>query len=840
MGNFQQAFRQIVLRPGLAAAVILMLAVGIGATTAIFSLFYQALLMPLPVPEPDRLVDLRLSPPGLGGGRQSLAVSNARGNAFAYSTLRELEANQTSFTGIAGHYDFVASLASEADTFGGNGVLVSGRYFEVLGLKPALGRLIGPQDEPSLDESPVVVLSYAYWQSRLGGDPSVLGTTVTVNDRPLTVIGVAPEGFTGAMPGYKPDVFVPLTMRWQMQPDEPRTGFELSPFNRFVFLFARLRPGHTREQATAEINTLYAGIVRERELSLAPADATDAQREQLLAQRVALAPAARGQRAPTVTASNPLTLLLGATALVLLTVCVNITNLLLARGASRAGEMAIRAAIGAGRARLMAQLLTEAAVYGVLGALLALPVAAATLRAIAAAAPPTVTNRFTPELDVEALGLAAALLVAAVLFFGLLPALRATDTDAGNVMKSRSGQPGGGRALVRFRGVLIGVQVALSVLLLVLAGLFTRSLANIASVDLGMDVDPVVQFSVAPGLNGYTGARRDALHDRITEALEASPSVTAVGQSALPLFGAFAFTNQISTIDGEALPADSTSLAQRHPWISPGFFEALGVPLVAGREFTASDVEAGGEVAVVNQAFLTRFNLGTDAVGKRMQLGGYGARSVEIVGIVGDAKYATVKENPGAQVYTPRPARDDAFSSVFFYVRGRVDTGTLLREIPGVVASVDPTLPANSLAPLERIVSDNVGQDRLIALLSAVFAGLATVLAAVGVYAVLSYNVVGRTRELGLRLALGSTPGSVRRMVLKQVGWVAAVGAALGLVAALGVGRLASSLLFGLSGYDPLVFGGAVAAVAIVVLCASYMPARRASRVAPMEALRHE
>jgi predicted permease len=840
MGYVQQALRQLILRPGLAAAVILMLAVGIGATTAIFSLFHQALIAPLPVPEPDRLVELSVLNPGPGGGRLSLQVPNVRGGAFAYSTFRELEASQTSFTGIAAHYDFIASLTSATDTFGGAGVVVSGSYFDVLGVKPALGRLIGPQDEPGLDESPVVVLSHAYWQSRLGGDPGVLGTTLTVNNRALTVIGVAPEGFTGAMPGYRPHVFVPLTLRWQMQPDEPRNGFELSPWNRFVFLFARLRPGATLEQATAETNTLFAGIVRERELAAAPAEATEAQRQQLLEQRLALAPAGRGQRAAAVTASNPLTLLLGATALVLLTACVNITNLLLARGAARAGEMAIRAAIGAGRARLVAQLLTEAAVLGVLGALLALPVAAATLRIIAAVAPPAVTNRFTPELSVEALGVAAALLVAAVLLFGLLPALRASDTDAGNVMKSRSGQPGGGRAFARFRGALIGVQVALSVLLLVLAGLFTRSLANVARVDLGMDVESVVQFSVAPGLRGYSGARRDALHDRITEALEAHPGVVAVGQSALPLFGNFAFTVPIRSIDGEELPADNTRLAQRHPWIGPNFFAALGMPLIAGREFTASDAAAGGQVAVVNQAFLTRFDLGADAIGKRMELFGYGAGSVEIVGIVGDAKYTNVKDAAGAQVYTPRPAQDDAFSSVFFYVRARGDAGVLMREIPAVVAGVDPALPANGVNRVEQNVRNNVGQDRLIALLSAVFAGLATVLAAIGVYAVLSYNVGGRTRELGLRLALGSSPRGLRKMVLEQVGWVAAVGAVVGLAAAFGVGRLASSLLYGLSGYDPLAFGGAVAVIAIVVLVASYMPAHRASTVAPMEALRHE
>jgi predicted permease len=502
--------------------------------------------------------------------------------------------------------------------------------------------------------------------------------------------------------------------------------------------------------------------------------------------------------------------------------------------------MAIRAAIGAGRARLITQLLLEATVFGVLGALLALPVAVATLRAIAASAPAAVAIRFTPELSVESLAVAGALLVATVLFFGLLPALRASDADAGSVMKGRSGQPGGGRGLARFRSALIGAQVALSVLLLVLAGLFTRSLANVATVELGMDVEPVVAFSLAPGLNGYTGAERDALHARITEALEAHPGVIAVGQSALPLFGDFAFTQSIRTIDGAELPADGSSVAQRHPWISPGFFEALGMPLIAGREFTDSDVATGGEVAVVNRAFLDRFNLGEDAIGKRMEIFGYGAPSVEIVGIVGNAKYRHVKEAAVPQVYTPRPAGDDAFSSIFFYVRGRGDLATLLREIPGVVATVDATLPANGLTPVERNVSTNIYQERLIASLSGLFAALATALAAVGVYAVLSYNVGGRTRELGLRLALGSSPGRVRAMVLQQVSWIAIIGGAVGLVAAFGIGRLASSLLFGLTAYDPLVFGVAVAVIALVVLVASYMPARRASNVAPMEALRHE
>jgi hypothetical protein len=288
------------------------------------------------------------------------------------------------------------------------------------------------------------------------------------------------------------------------------------------------------------------------------------------------------------------------------------------------------------------------------------------------------------------------------------------------------------------------VQVALSMLLLVLAGLFTRSLANVASVDLGMNVESVVMFSVSPGLNGYRGERRDALHERITEALRSQPGVLAVGQSAIPLFANFAFNGGVDTIGGDDLPNDNTVWVQRHPWISPGFFAALGVPLVAGREFTDVDVAAGGEVAIVNQAFLRRFNLGPDVVGNRMQLTpGYGAESVEIVGIAGDAKYGNVKNDTVAQVYTPRPPRDDAFAAVVFYVRGAIDAAALMRAIPAAVAGVEPALPVDGLESLETRVSNSVVQDRLMATLSAVFAALATVLAAVGVYAVLSSTSAG-------------------------------------------------------------------------------------------------
>jgi predicted permease len=838
MHDVKQALRQLLLRPGLAVAVIAMLAVGIGATTAIFSLFHQVLLQSLPVPEPDRLVELRVSGVRQGAGRPGLAVNDFNAT-FSYRMFRELEAEQAAFSGIAGHYDFMANLTSGTETMAGSGAVVSGGYFQVLNLTPALGRFIGPEDEPQIGESNVVVLSHDYWQNGLGGNPNVLGETLIVNDQPLTIIGVAPEGFYGAMKNWQPHVFVPMTLRWLMQPEEPRND-EIR-YSYWVYAFARLMPGATIEQATERINRLYSGIVAERDAPAVAEYASEAEMQQFLAHRLALEPVGRGQGADRATASNPLSLLLGATVLVLLIVCVNITSLLLARGAARAGELAIRASIGASRGRLAAQLLGESAALAVIGGLLALPVAAMTLRIISAMVPSGFARQFTPTLDAQAFAFATITAVAAVLLFGLLPALKASDTDPGRIIKGQAGQPSGGRGLARFRRALIGTQIALSTVLLVLAGLFTQSLANIWRVNFGMDLESTISFSVLPRASGYDGERLDALYARITEALEAQPGVLSVGQSALPLLGGARFGGQVAAVAGRPIEGNAGGL-ESNPWISPRFFETMSIPVLAGREFTEADRAPGTGAVIVNQAFLRRFDLGMDAVGQRMEINAsyYPESSVEIIGIVGDARFSQVKGGLPPQMFTPRPRNDGSFSSLFFYVKGAADADTLTGMIQPAVAGVDPNLPVGNLMTMVERVRNQVYQDRLIASLSAVFAGLATLLAAVGLYAVLNYNIGERTRELGLRLALGASPAGLLAMVLRQVGSIAAVAIAVGLVAALGVGRLAEALLFDLSAYDPVAFGLALATITAVALGASYLPARRASKVAPMQALREQ
>jgi predicted permease len=839
--NISQAIRQLVIRPGLAIAVIGMLAIGIGATTAIFSLFQQVLLEPLPVPEPGRLVELRVEGTRLGGTRAGMVYND--GNAlFSYPMLRDLEEQQQVFSGIAGHADFIANVSSGADTeaISGVGAMVSGGYFQTLSVRPVLGRLIGPQDTPAVEESPVVVLSYEYWETMLGADPAVIGDSLTVNNQLLTIIGVAPEGFTGMLTNSGPSVFVPLTLRSLMQPEEDVSGTENRLYN-WAYVFARLAPEVSPEQAALRINQQYRAIVAELDAPLVAEFVNDAQMEAYLAHGVALAPASRGQGADRISASNPLLLLLGATVFVLLIVCVNITSLLLARGAARAGELAIRASIGASRRRLIGQLLGESAVFAVVGGLLALPVAFATLRVLSGMVPPQIASRFTPALNAQALIFAAAAAVGAVLLFGLLPALRASQTDPGKVIKGQSGQPGGGRGLARLRSSLIGAQIALSTVLLVLAALFTLSLANLSRVDLGLEVDSTLMFAVQPLAHGYEGDRLDAIYGRIVEALESQPGVVAVGSSPMPPLGTFGFSGQVNSIGGTLIEGDA-SVFRAYPWTGPGFFEAMSIPVLAGRGFTAADSEPGRAVIVVNQTFLDRFNLGMDAVGQRLEGGSayYTGGSLEIIGIVGDSRLTGIRSDPPPQVFTPRPRGSGAFSSFVFYVRGTLDPGDMTAMVRPLIASIDPNLPVSQLQTMTQLLRNQTNGDHLIATLSAIFAGLATALAAVGLYAVLSYNVGERTRELGLRLALGASPAALLGMVMKQVGRIAAVAIVIGVAVAIGVGRLAEALLFGVSGYNLVAFGLAIAIISAVALGASFLPAQRASRVAPMQALREQ
>jgi putative ABC transport system permease protein len=828
----EHALRQLRARPGLSFVVILMLALGIGATTAMFSLYHQILVRPLPVPEAERLVNLA-APGPKGGTYRDLAIYDPDAQ-FSYEMFRDLEREQTVFTGLAAHTDFIANLSFGDQPAYGRGWLVSGSYFGVLSLEPALGRLIGREDEPRIGESAVVVLSYDYWQSRFGGNPDVLGETLTVNGQALEIIGVAPAGFTGTTLGTRALVFVPLSLRWLMNPT-------LGPYrenrqNNWAYLFARLEPGVTMARAATELNVVYSAILNEVEAPLLGQSQIPVEMlEQFRRRQITLSPGARGQSPVPGTAGRPLALLLGVTALVLLIVCVNIVNLLLARAASRTGEMAVRTSIGASRGRLVRQLLAECFVLIAIGGALSLAVAALIVRLVTGLLPRNLAVGLAPELSAAAMLFAAGASLVTVLVFGLAPALSASGTDAAEVMKAHATRSSGGRAAVRFRSVLMTAQIAFSLVLLVLAGLFTRSLMNVNGEDLGMAVDSIVSFSITPHLNAYDPEQLASLYDRLEERLAAQPGVIAVGSSGIAILYDFSLGRRLSVEGFEATPGFDTSVA--FSMVGSGFFDALGVPLIAGRAFTDRDTADSPQVAIVNSSFARKFNL-DNPIGRRV--GGGGNYPIEIVGLVADAKHASVKGETPALIYVPRRQAAGTIQAMWYYVRDGIDPQALRARIPRIVADVDPDVPVAILETLRDRMEQNVYIDRLLSMLSVGFAALATLLAGIGLYGVLAYNIAHRTRELGLRLALGAAPVKLRTMVLKQVGAMALIGGAIGLVAALALGRLAEALLFGLSGRDPAVIAAAAAVLAAVVLAGSWLPARRASSISPMQALRYE
>ncbi len=834
MANLRLALRTLRKTPFVTAVAVVSLALGIGANSAVFSLFHQMLLRPLPVAEPERLVNL--GAPGPKPGSTSCNNAGDCETVFSYPMFRDLEreAGRATFTGLAAHRSFGANLAHRGRTSTGEGMLVSGSYFPTLGLAPALGRLLGPGDEPSVGEARVVVLSHDYWQSQFGAGTDIVGENLVVNGQPLTVVGVAPAGFRGTTLGSRPDVFVPITLRGLMAPGFD--GFE-NRRSYWAYLFARLAPGVDLERAAVAINVPYRGLIQEVEAPLQEG-MSEATMAQFRARQVTVEPGVRGQSDLHRDAGAPLTMLLAVSGVVLLIACANIANLLLARSAARTGEISVRLSIGAGRGRLVSQLLTESWLLAALGGLAGLVVARWTLAGIGALLPGEASGLLELRLDLPVVGFAAALALGTGLLFGLYPALHATRPDLASALKGQAGQPSGGRAAARFRSALVTAQIALSLALLVSAGLFARSLLNVTRVDLGLEVDRLATFSLAPELNGYPPERSRALFERLEEELAAVPGVTGVTASMVP---ALAGSNWGTDVWVEGFPVEpDTDNNARFNEVGPGYFRTMGVTLLAGREFTAADAGEAPKVAVVNRKFAEKFGLDPrDTVGKLMSTDAGSELDIEIVGLVADAKYSDVKDEVPPLFYLPY-RQDDRLGFLSFYLRTSLPPASILAAVPRTVAGLDPDLPVDELKTMPQQVRENVLVDRFIATLTVAFGALATLLAAVGLYGVLAYTVAQRTREMGLRMALGADRRRVLGLVLGQVARLTAIGSAIGLALALALGRLARSQLFELEGHDPAVLVAATVALALVALASGLAPARSAARIDPMVALRYE
>jgi predicted permease len=830
--NLTLALRRLVKTPFVSLVAIVSLALGIGANAAIFSLFDQTLLRPLPVQRPGELVNL--SAPGPKPGSTSCNQAGDCEAVFSYAMFRDLERTQTVFAGTAAHVSFGANLAYHGQTLNGQGMLVSGSYFPVLGLQAALGRLFTEDDDRNIGNHFVTVLSHDYWSSRLGANPGVLNETIVVNGQALTIVGVAPRGFKGTTLGNEPKVFVPLTMRGQMSPGWK--GFEERK-SYWAYVFARLKPGVSIDQARAGINGVYRPIVNDVEAPLQKG-MSDQTLARFRAKEIGVEAGQRGQSSAHREARTPLIFLMSVTGIVLIIACANIANLLLARGAGRATEMAVRLSLGASRRQLLAQLLTESFVLAVLGGLAGLVMARWTLALIASLLPPEVTGTLEFRLHSSVVAFAAVLSLATGLIFGLFPALHSTRPDLVSAIKAQAGQPSGARSAARFRTTLVTAQIALSMALLVAAGLFVKSLVNVSRVELGVKIDDVVTFGISPSLNGYEPARAKTLFERTEQELAAVPGVTGVAAARIPLLAGSNWGNDVS-VEGFQRGPD-TDAESRYNEINPGYFRTLGVPLMSGREFTEADILGSPKVVIVNEAFTKKFNLGRNAVGKRMATGQTdGPLDMEIVGVVQNAKYSEVKQQVPPLFFRPY-RQSERVGAMSFYVRTTGDPARLLRSVPGVIARLDSNLPVEDLKTMPQQVRENVFLDRMISTLSAAFALLATVLAAVGLYGVLAYTVSQRTREIGLRMALGADGPRVRGMILRQVGWMTLIGGAIGIVGAYYLGKGAEALLFELKGYDPAVIMTSVVLLTLVAFGAGYIPAYRASRVHPMQALRYE
>jgi len=835
MGDLRLALRTLGKSPFITAVAVLSLALGIGANAAIFSMFDQILLRALPVQDPDQLVNV--SAPGPMSGSTSCNQAGDCDEIFSYAMFRDLEKAGGPFSGVAAHRIFGANLAFEGQTLSAEGVLVSGSYFPLLGVQPAMGRVFGISDDQNPGEHPVVVLSYNYWESRLGKDPSVLNRTLIVNGHPMTVVGVAARGFDGTTLGSRPDVFVPLTMRGEME-----RGWDGWDNRRsyWAYVFARLKPGVSMEQAAREINTVYSGIINEVEVPLQEG-MSEASLTRFKAKQVILEPGFRGQSQVHSEAETPLNILFGITGVVLLIACANIANLLLARGAGRSHEMAIRGSLGASRGHLVAQLLTESVLLALLGGAASLLVARWTLGLIGSLLPPEAMAGLRLEMSPSVIAFAGVVALGTGFLFGFYPALHASRTDLIAVLKGSSGQPSGARAAARFRSSLVTAQIALSMALLVAAGLFIKSLVNVSRVELGLETDHVVVFGVSPVLNGYEPERTRGLFEQMEAELAALPGVTGVSAALVPVLSGSNWGTDVAVQGFERGP-DIDSNA-RFNEIAPAYFSTLGIPLLGGREFTTSDALGAPKVAIINEAFARKFNLDPrDAVGKFMSSNS-GAPDeeldTEIIGVVRDAKYAEVKQEIPPLFFTPY-RQDERLGWINFYVRTSLPEEQLLRGIPDVVKRLDSNLPVEDLKTLDQQARESVFLDRMIGTLASAFAALATLLAAVGLYGVLAFTVAQRTREFGVRMALGAHADRVRGMVLKQVTRMFVIGGVIGVVAAMALGKAAQSLLFGLEGNDPWVVVVVSVLLGAVALGAGYVPALRASRTDPMKALRYE
>ena len=828
------SIRPLLRRKGITAIVILTLALGVGVNAGIFSVFHQILLQDLQVPDPDAIVVLES--PGPRDGSVSTDGTGRSGQIFSYPLYEDLRSASETLAGMAAFRSIGINMGARGLTSSGRGLLVSGNYFDVLELRPAAGRFFSRDELEAAGAPRVIVLSHSLWQERFAGDRSMVGESIMVNGQSLEIIGIAPPGFRGLNRLWPADTFIPLTLV-----DELTLRGEWEPDNRrshWLYLFGRLADGVSMQTARASFAPVFANLMREVEAPLQEGR-SDSWMQRFEARELNFLPGAQGQSNTLASARTPLILLLFVAGLVLLVACVNITNLLLALGAAERGETAVRQALGAGRRHILGQRLAVLTILALAGALVSLPVAVATLRLVVYLLPAADAGIVSAALDWRILGTGLATSLVALALAGTAPVLQALRGSPVEAMRDQVARSGMSRAAARFRSVLVGGQIALALALLVVSGLFIRSLMNVNNVDLGLAHERVLSFYISPVRNGYSTEQARALFATTEQRLKRLPGVEAASVSMVPLLAESNWGSNVTVEGFDASPETNTGASYNA--VGPAFFDTLSIPLLRGRAFSESDRNGRGRVAIVNQAFVRKFDLNDGGIGKRMARGEATdiELDIEIVGVVGDAAYSTVKDQIPPQFFLSMYQTQNV-GSANFYLRTSQDPETLAPAVRELIAELDPNLPVDDLFTLDTILGSTIVVDRVVATLAMVFAGLATILAAVGLFGVLSFALAQRIGEIGLRAALGAAPAALKRMVLVQTLRLALIGGAAGLLLAWLLGSMARGLLYELSPLEPVVMLGAVILLASVVLLAGWLPARRAARIHPVQALRYQ
>ncbi|HEV2492178.1 MAG TPA: ABC transporter permease [Terriglobia bacterium] len=865
--DLKYGLRTLAKNPGFTVVAVLSLALGIGANTAIFSLIDVVMLKMLPVENPQQLTLLNWAAQGspgvmpangiihsLSGNMNQDKSGRLTSTSFSYPTFEQIHAGNAVFSKVFAFADpDPVNFYADGQAAWATAELVSGDYFSGLGLGAVAGRTITEADDQA-GAAPIAVISYGYWERRFGHETSAVGKAITVNNAPFTIVGVTPPEFFGLQPGRSLDVWLPLHTQPQVEPDWIEAG--RSKFLRgddwWIDIMGRLRPGVSEQQARAALEVAFQqsmaaqkaaepqnGATQESSKGGAQAGASDLP-------HLELAPASKGLDTLRQEFSQPLYILMAVVGLVLLIACANVANLLLARATARQKEIAVRLAIGAGRRRLIRQLLTESVLLATLGGVIGLALAywaTGILVAFMSSGREPVVLSVHPDLRV--LGFTAVISVLTAVLFGLAPAFRGTRLDLTPALKESAGRGSMGMhrsARSRLGKGLVIAQVAMSLVLLVGAGLFVRTLQNLENINVGFNRRNILLFGIAPGMNGYQGEKLASFYQELQRRLEALPGVRSVSASSHTLIGGGVSISGIS-IQGYTRAAAGSGDAQNAVYVDdvgPQFLETMGIPLLLGRTIGSRDTSTAPKVAVINQTLARTYFADSNPIGRRFGFGdAKNSGEIEIVGVVGDAIYAELRKEVPPTVYLPYLQRSEE-PGMFFEVRTAGNPMAMVTSVRRAVQSLDKNLPLLDVKTQTEQIDQTLFQERLFAKLSGFFGLLALVLACVGLYGIMSYGVARRTSEMGIRMALGAERVDILGMVMRETLAMVFVGIALGVAGALAATRLVSSMLYGLKASDPLTIVMSAVVMIMVAALAGYLPARRATKVDPMVALRYE